>query len=289
MKAKWKALSQSTQEAQAQQQAQLRSQLQEMTDAKLALQAQLDASNNQQVHLKAALTQLEEERSLLKQQLSHSSEAAEKLRGEAAAGLEARNSELSAQIVELRAQVQHLQQQQSSHALELTAQNSGLLTQLSLQQQQHAEALSSVSAELTAPLEKELLVIRQQLKLVTQKLQAAEQQLSAHEASCTGAEARAAKAEGLLKKSDGRRSVLECDKRRLQTCVKEVRAEVRERVLHRLTLPHCQSNAVLLSHETVHIMYICFYRPCEDRHISSKQNPGKKARSNTTVERIVAF
>ena len=220
---------QQTQAQQHEQLSQLQSQLWRASQAEVKLQEQLETSCTAQKQLQAIVAQLEEEHCQLQQQLTESCEAAEKLLAKStthASELSTRNSDLTAQNSVLTTQIHQLQQQQSIDALELTACNSGLLTQLSLQQQQHAEATRRVTSEVTARLEKQLTVSQQQLKQATQRVQTAEQQLSAQLMSAAEAESRAARAEGLMKKIEERRAGLESDKRRLQTCVREVRAEV---------------------------------------------------------------
>ncbi len=184
---------------------------------------------SEQKQLQAKFAQQKQDRKQLQQQLTDAHEAVDHQRVESVAcesELQARISELVGQNSSLASQVHQLHQQQSTDVLELTARNSGLLTELSLQQQQHAEALTRCMAEATAPLERQLASVKQQLKHATQRLQTAEQQLSSHKLSVAEAESRALRAEGLMKKSEERRAGLECDKRRLQGFVNELKAEV---------------------------------------------------------------
>jgi len=193
------------------------------------LQEQLEAVMLEQKQLQANFAQQEQERKQLQQQLADAQETVEALQAESAAcesELRARISELVGQNSSLASQIHQLHQQQSTEALELTARNSGLLTELSLQQQQHAEALTRCIAAATAPLERQLASSKQQLKHATQRLQTAEQQLSSHKLTVAEAESRALRVEGLMKKSEERRSGLECDKRRLQAFVRELKSEV---------------------------------------------------------------
>ena len=95
------------------------------------------------------------------------------------------------------------------------------MTQLSLQQQQHAEALQRATSEVSSQMQAQLTATKQQLKTVCNKLHAAEQHFSAQEQSLVEAESRALRAEGLMKKSEQRRAGLEADKRRLQSLARE--------------------------------------------------------------------
>jgi len=232
LKARLKAAAQAAQQAQTQQQdelSQLQSQLQGMSNVKADLQEQLEAVMSEQKQLQADFAQQEWERKQLQQQLTDAHETVDNLQAESVAcesELRARISELDGQNSALASQIHQLHQQQSMDALELTARNSGLLTELGLQQQQHAEALTRCTAEVTAPLERQLASCKQQLKHATQRLQAAEQQLSSQKLSVAEAESRALRADGLMKKSEERRAGMDCDKRRLQTFVRELKFEV---------------------------------------------------------------
>ena len=141
--------------------------------------------------------------------------------------LTAQHSELTGQQATLTEQMQQLQQKQSSEALELNARNAGLVTQLNIAQQHHAEAISRVTAEVAQPMEQQTVKLKQQLKASAHKLYSSEQQLRAHEVGAADAESRAARAEALLKKTEERRAGSESDKRHLQTSLREAKAEVR--------------------------------------------------------------
>ncbi|KAA6418428.1 MAG: hypothetical protein FRX49_11588 [Trebouxia sp. A1-2] len=149
------------------------------------------------------------------------SESQAQARGVEVQGLQQQLAQAQAELQ----QIHQLHQQQSTDILELTARNSGLSTELDMQQQQHAKALSRCTVEATAPLERQLASSKQQLKHATQRLHTAEQQLSSHKLSVAEAESRALRAEGLMRKSEERRSGLECDKRRLQAFVRELKSE----------------------------------------------------------------
>ncbi|DBA69505.1 TPA: hypothetical protein ACH3X2_012780 [Trebouxia sp. C0005] len=231
LKARLKTAAQAAQQAQMQQQhelSQLQSQLQGIGNVKADLQEQLKAVMSEHKQLQANFAQQEQDRKQLQQQLTDVRETVDNLRAESVAcksELQARVSELVAQNSSLASQIHQLHQQQSTDILELTARNSGLSTELDMQQQQHAKALSRCTVEATAPLERQLASSKQQLKHATQRLHTAEQQLSSHKLSVAEAESRALRAEGLMRKSEERRSGLECDKRRLQAFVRELKSE----------------------------------------------------------------
>ena len=136
------------------------------------------------------------------------------------------NSGLVSQASVLSAQVHQLQQHHSSEALELAACNSGLQTQLSKLQQQHADAMNRLTSEVSHPLEKHIASLKQQLRISLQRLQTAEQQVRAQGCSVTEAESRAARAEAVLRKAEDRRTGVEAEKRRLLTAVRDTKAEV---------------------------------------------------------------
>ncbi|DBA88771.1 TPA: hypothetical protein ACH3X1_004188 [Trebouxia sp. C0004] len=231
LKARLKAAAQAAQQAQTQQQdelGQLQSQLQGMSNVKADLQEKLEAVMSEQKQLHANFAQQEQERTQLQQQLTDAQETVEKLQAESAAcesELRAHISELVGQNSSLASQLHQLHQQQSTDVLELTSRNSGLLTELSLRQQQHAEALTRCTAEVSSPLQRQLASSKQQLKHAIQRLQTAEQQLSSQKLSVAEAESRALRGEALMKKSEERRAGLECDKRRLQAFVRELKSE----------------------------------------------------------------
>ncbi|KAA6416644.1 MAG: hypothetical protein FRX49_13380 [Trebouxia sp. A1-2] len=166
------------------------------------------------------------------------SESQAQARGVEVQGLQQQLAQAQAELQ----QIHQLHQQQSTDILELTARNSGLSTELDMQQQQHAKALSRCTVEATAPLERQLASSKQQLKHATQRLHTAEQQLSSHKLSVAEAESRALRAEGLMRKSEERRSGLECDKRRLQAFVRELKSETRHSCADQ-QLQHLQSVA----------------------------------------------
>ncbi len=232
VKARLKTAAQAAQQAQTQQQdklSQLQSQLQGISNVKADLQEQLEAAMSEHKQLQANFAQQDQERKLLQQQLTDAYETVENLQAASVAyesELRAHVSELVGQNSSLASQIHRLHQQQSTDALELTACNSGLLTKLGVQQQQHAEALSRCTAEIALALERQLASCKQQLKHATQRLQTAEQQLSSQKLSVAEAESGALRAEGLMKKSEERRSGLECDKRRLHNLVRELKSEV---------------------------------------------------------------
>ena len=188
-----------------------------------AISAELETS-------RAVCCQIEDAKQSLQQQLStaQTESMAEQARLEAQISqLTAHNSDLVSQASAMSLQVHQLQQHRSSEALELTACNSGLLTQLSILQQQHAEATHRTTAEVSRPLQKHIATLKQQLRASSQRLQHAEQQVSAHELSVTEAESRAARAAAVLQKTEDRRTGVEAEKRRLQTVVRDVKAEVK--------------------------------------------------------------
>lgn len=232
MKAKLKSAAQAAlldQTRQQEQLSQLQLQLQEACHARVSLQEQVEAVSSEHQQLQASVAQQDGVSQQLQRQLTEAQESAEKLLLNSTgceSELRGQISELTGQKSDLSAQVHQLQQQQSTEMLELTACNSGLKTQLSLMQQQHAEALSNVSADVAAPLDKQLAASKQQLRHALQRLNAAEQQLRTQEVTTAEAESRAGRADALMKKGEERRAGLELDKRRLHVCVRDVRSEV---------------------------------------------------------------
>lgn len=164
-------------------------------------------------------TQLEKERAMLEQQLlalhaaSHSAQTDGKRHEE----------QLESQVQQL----QHSMQQQSTDALELTACNAGLSTQLGMLQAQHAQQLAEIQTQTATPLQKQITSLQQQLRGASNRVQGLEQQLSTQELRVNEAESRALRAEGLTRRGEERRCSLEAERRRLQQSLKELRMEVK--------------------------------------------------------------
>lgn len=192
------------------------------TQADTAARELLDG---QVCELKTALTaaqdsaaQFEKDHAMLQQQLLALHAASDSAQADA-----------RSQKAQLESQVQLLQlssQQQSAHALELAASNSGLATQLDMLQAQHAQQLDGIRTEIAAPLQKHIVSLQQQLKGTASKAQGLEQQLKTQELRVDEAESRAARAEGLVKRGEERRNGLEGERRRLQQSLRELRNEV---------------------------------------------------------------
>ncbi|KAL0019445.1 hypothetical protein WJX77_000469 [Trebouxia sp. C0004] len=144
----------------------------------------------------------------LQQQLAQAQAELQQVQTEAAA----KHSSLKAR---LKAAAQAAQQAQTQQQDELG------------QLQSQLQGMSNVKADLQEKLEAvmQLASSKQQLKHAIQRLQTAEQQLSSQKLSVAEAESRALRGEALMKKSEERRAGLECDKRRLQAFVRELKSE----------------------------------------------------------------
>lgn len=191
---------------------------QEATSAKAALRAQVSDLSTALAAMQDSAATGDKEQAMLKQQLLalHAASAS------AQTDAKQRQAQLELQLQQL----QNSSKQQSVSALELTAHNSGLSTQLDLLQSQHAQQLNEVESQTAAPLQKQIASLQQQLRSVAKRVEDAEQQLSAQDSKAHESESRAARAESLVRRVEERKSSLEADKRRLQQSVKELKTEV---------------------------------------------------------------